>query len=95
MYHILLILTDGEIHDFELTVNQIVRASGLPCSVIIVGVGDEEFEKMQELDGDNKALKNMAGQMAKRDVVQFVKLKGLVEKGQHAVAKQVLAEVPN
>ena len=66
----------------------------MPCSVIIVGVGDADFGKMEELDGDKKKLKNMAGQLAERDVVQFVKFRGLCEKGIQAVAKQVLAEIP-
>lgn len=41
MYHILLILTDGEIHDMEETKNIIIKASSLPLSIIIVGVGNE------------------------------------------------------
>lgn len=57
----MLILTDGEIHDFDQTVNQIVRASSLPCSVIIVGVGETDFSKMEKFDADKKGLKNSAG----------------------------------
>ena len=38
-YFVLLILTDGEITDFDATVESIVDASGLPMSIIIVGVG--------------------------------------------------------
>lgn len=43
-YFVLLILTDGYIHDFSLTKQLIVKASKLPCSIIIVGVGIDEFE---------------------------------------------------
>ena len=38
-YTILLILTDGEITDLADTKRAIIRASHLPISIIIVGVG--------------------------------------------------------
>ena len=43
MYSILLIVTDGEIHDMQLTKDLLVKASQQPLSVIIIGVGNEEF----------------------------------------------------
>jgi hypothetical protein len=43
VYNILLILTDGEIHDMAETKRLIVEASGLPLSIIIIGVGMENF----------------------------------------------------
>ena len=59
MYHILLILTDGEIHDMDATINEIAEISSqnLPVSIIIVGVGDEDFANMVKLDGDEIAIK--------------------------------------
>lgn len=39
MYNIMLILTDGEIHDMDATKRIIVDASNGPLSIIIVGVG--------------------------------------------------------
>ncbi len=53
LYNILLILTDGEIHDMAATVDLIVNASHLPLSIIIVGVGEEKFKLMKELDSDD------------------------------------------
>ncbi len=41
LYNILLIITDGEIHDMPSTKDLIVRASKMPLSVIIIGVGNE------------------------------------------------------
>jgi len=55
-YYILLLITDGIINDFQETVDQIVRASSLPLSIIIVGVGDDEFTEMDELDADEVPL---------------------------------------
>jgi hypothetical protein len=68
-YSILLILTDGEIHDMEQTKDLLVRASQLPLSVIIIGVGNEDFESMIELDSDGKLLMASNGQPALRDFV--------------------------
>jgi hypothetical protein len=38
-YNVLLLLTDGVIHDMPETKRILVELSSLPCSVIIVGVG--------------------------------------------------------
>ena len=40
-YHVLQLLTDGDIHDLAETREIIVEMSTLPCSIIIIGVGDE------------------------------------------------------
>ena len=45
-YFILLIITDGIINDMQKTIDQVVRGSNLPLSIIIVGVGSDEFESM-------------------------------------------------
>jgi hypothetical protein len=42
----LLILTDGLINDMDETTDEIVRATSLPISIIIVGVGAEDFSAM-------------------------------------------------
>lgn len=45
-YLILLIITDGEIHDMDATIKMLVDCSDLPLSVLIVGVGDADFTNM-------------------------------------------------
>jgi hypothetical protein len=60
-YEILLLLTDGEIHDMPQTKEILVRLSQLPCSVIIIGVGTEDFSKMHVLDSDNVLLSDDRG----------------------------------
>lgn len=42
-----MIITDGVITDFQATVEQIVRASDLPMSILIVGVGEADFDQME------------------------------------------------
>ena len=40
-------LTDGDINDMQATKDQIVRAAETPLSVLIIGVGQDEFRQMQ------------------------------------------------
>lgn len=37
---IVFILTDGDIHDYNIVVDQVVECCSLPISIIIVGIGD-------------------------------------------------------
>lgn len=76
VYQTLLIITDGEIHDMDKTVDLLVQASTLPLSAIIVGVGSVDFANMNKLDGDN-GLYATNGAPALRDIVQFVPFKSL------------------
>ena len=68
-YNILLLLTDGTIHDMPETKRIIVDLSSLPCSIIIVGVGGADFEAMEELDGDDGVLRDNSGRPCIRDIV--------------------------
>lgn len=61
IYNILLILTDGEIHDMVATKDIIVNASTMPLSIIIIGVGDEKFKLMKQLDSDEALLRDSNG----------------------------------
>ena len=54
------------------TIDLVYALSELPCSIIIVGVGDADFSAMEELDGDGGRLRNSRGQECARDIVQFV-----------------------
>ena len=69
-YNILLILTDGVINDIAQTIDEIVRASGCPLSIIIVGVGRQDFTSMEELDADRQPLySEKTRTTSKRDIV--------------------------
>ena len=72
-YFILLIITDGIIIDMQNTIDQVVRGSSLPLSIVIVGVGNDDFEMMNTLDADEVPLYSMKykKEMA-ADIVQFV-----------------------
>uniref|UniRef100_A0A8D0AJA1 Copine-3 n=2 Tax=Sander lucioperca TaxID=283035 RepID=A0A8D0AJA1_SANLU len=94
-YFVLLILTDGEITDFDQTRDAIVRASRLPMSIIIVGVGPADFKAMELLDGDDGKLRSTVGEAVVRDIVQFVPFRQFKDAPQSSLAQSVLAEVPN
>lgn len=94
-YYVLLILTDGEITDFDQTRDAIVRASRMPLSIIIVGVGPADFKAMELLDGDDGVLRSTTGEAITRDIVQFVPFRQFKDAPMSSLAQSVLAEVPN
>uniref|UniRef100_A0A3B4C1G0 C2 domain-containing protein n=1 Tax=Pygocentrus nattereri TaxID=42514 RepID=A0A3B4C1G0_PYGNA len=99
-YFVLLIITDGVISDMSQTKEAIVNGAKLPMSIIIVGVGQAEFDAMVELDGDDIRISSR-GKLAERDIVQFVPFRDYMDRtGNHVLsmarlAKDVLAEIPD
>ena len=71
-YNIMLLLTDGAIHDMPQTKDLVCQLADFPCSIIIIGIGNADFSAMEELDGDGGRLRNSSGQPCSRDIVQFV-----------------------
>ncbi|XP_006655255.1 protein BONZAI 3 [Oryza brachyantha] len=93
-YFVLLTITDGVLTDIQETKDSIVRASDLPLSILIVGVGNADFKQMEILDGDNgKRLESSTGRIATRDIVQFVPMRD-VQGGQISVVQSLLEELP-
>lgn len=99
-YFILLIITDGIITDMPQTKTAIVNAAKLPLSIIIVGVGNADFDNMEELDGDTVRVTAPDGRVAARDIVQFVPFRNFLRQGTNLqisrlhLAREVLAEIP-
>ncbi|CAL8074659.1 unnamed protein product [Orchesella dallaii] len=71
-YFVLFLLTDGVVCDPDTTRDALVEASNTPMSVIIIGIGDEDFTAMDKMDSDEKLLKSRSNKKAVRDIVQFV-----------------------
>uniref|UniRef100_A0A7N6AGT7 Copine-3 n=1 Tax=Anabas testudineus TaxID=64144 RepID=A0A7N6AGT7_ANATE len=95
-YFVLLIITDGVITDMDQTRTAIVAASRLPMSIIIVGVGGADFSAMEFLDSDDRLLHSPTGDLASRDIVQFVPFRNFQVSGSFvALAQSVLAELPD
>ena len=93
-YYILMILTDGIISDMDDTIDKIVEGSKLPLSIVIVGIGNADFDNMEELDGDEKPLINSNGEIRKRDIVQFVQFNQFKNNVGTDLAEEVLREIP-
>ncbi|KAB2630104.1 protein BONZAI 3-like [Pyrus ussuriensis x Pyrus communis] len=93
-YYVLLIITDGILTDLQETKDALVRASNLPLSILIVGVGNADFKQMEILDADNgQRLESSTGRIATRDIVQFVPMRD-VQSGQISVVQGLLEELP-
>ncbi len=77
------------------TINEIVRASRFPMSIIIVGVGDEDFALMDELDADEEPLYSTSENVyMERDIVQFVPFADFKDRSYLELAMCTLDEVP-
>ena len=90
---ILLILTDGAIHDTQIVEDLLVKCGKLPLSVIIIGIGDGDFGLMHRLDDDDCLMTDLNGNKTQRDLVQFVEFSEFKDNGVE-LARQVLQELP-
>lgn len=80
--------------DLEDTVDEIIKASVLPLSIIIVGLGNDDFTRMEELDSDSQMLySKRTNQRAARDIVQFVPFRTFY-RDPIKLATETLKEVP-
>ena len=93
-YNVLMILTDGIIDDLQETIDALVEGSYYPLSVIIIGIGNnEDFSKMEKLDGDEIPLISQRGIKRQRDLVQFVPFNKF-EGDEQKLSQEVLDEIP-
>ena len=89
-----MIITDGIITDMEKTIDEVVKGSDLPLSIVIVGVGDCDFGPMDRLDGDEEPVYSKTlGRYWSRDIVQFVPYNE-VKHDKVILAKKTLEEIP-
>jgi hypothetical protein len=65
-YFVLLLLTNGNVTDLQRTIDAIVEASYTPMSIIIAGVGDNDWTIMNQLDGDDRIMRSSYGKQAQR-----------------------------
>ena len=73
IYHILVIITDGNNNDIDEMVRQLIKSERYPISVCIIGVGDENFSRMLQMDSRAKPLEDKDGYKSERDMCQFVR----------------------
>ena len=92
-YNILMILTDGIVHDIKNTINSIIESSFLPLSIIIIGIGNEDFNQMKKLNFDEDFLNNKKVNFAERDYVQFIEFNNYRNNSMKLI-EEVLGEIP-
>ena len=84
-YTILLILTAGNIENVVETKKELIKASDAPLSVVIVGIGDNDFESMQFLDEHSP-------EDGGRDITKFVRFQDY--HSYNKLTEAVLDEIP-
>lgn len=91
-YSCILLITDGVVDDMERTKSVIVGMSRLPISVIIIGVGKENFGRMRELDDTppNGMIKSASGTAVRR-LTKFILYNDFVSDGSGAINASALA----
>lgn len=99
-YSTLLIITDGDISDMDKTREELVHLSKFPVSVIIIGVGSENFAKVRTLDdSEGRPMLKCGRDVAFRRFVQFVDYRSFThEQGQidlSRLSEVVLGNIPD
>lgn len=101
-YTCALIVTDGVCSDMEKTREQLIDLSRYPCSIIIIGVGGEDFTRMRTLDdsAEGRGVLKRGRDVAERHFVQFVDYSSFTdsEKGQvdfSRLSSTVLGHIPD
>jgi len=95
-YYIIFFVIDGDGFDRDGTIRALVRASSLPVSIVLIGVGCSKFSNLSKYDADDMPL-SVDGVSTIRDVVQFVKFNDCKTNGtvdMNKLAAEVLAEIP-
>eukprot|EP01024_Parvocaulis_polyphysoides_P005104 TRINITY_DN1127_c1_g2_i2.p1 TRINITY_DN1127_c1_g2~~TRINITY_DN1127_c1_g2_i2.p1 ORF type:complete len:278 (-),score=41.21 TRINITY_DN1127_c1_g2_i2:636-1469(-) len=93
VYHILLIITDGQVNHDAKFLESLIQASQQPLSIIIFGIGDDDFEGMYILESDSQRHLQVNGIRADRDILQFIKFQDYV-KDKASLYEKVLGQIP-
>jgi hypothetical protein len=86
-YTILLILTAGNIENANETKQVLIEASETPLSVVIVGIGNNNFQSMEFLDEHDPETEGG------RDITKFVRFNDY--KSYNLLTEAVLDEIPD
>ena len=94
-YHVLTILTAGDVVDIPETIDLICTAAeDAPLSIVIIGVGNGDFSKIEKLTGNEKGpLRDSRGVPVAREIVHFVTFKQFMGNASEVVAA-ALKELP-
>jgi hypothetical protein len=92
-YLVLLVITDGDAADMDATINTIIRATDLPLSILVAGVGDSDFKQFFNI---NEKLSGSSG--CKRDILKFASLNKFKDTNPQfageLLAQHILTDIP-
>ncbi|CAK75399.1 unnamed protein product (macronuclear) [Paramecium tetraurelia] len=88
-YQILLIFTNGQVGDMKEFINEVNAQQNLPLSIIIIGIGDGNFDELSALNNQVKNIVDSDGNYASRDLLKFVPFNQL----KNDLARQVLPQI--
>ena len=92
-YHVLVVLTNGEIEDIKETINSTVRSSLQPMSIIIVVLNRENYVNIKALESSAESPLYSTELNDFADNVQIVEFDDFVH-DQRLLAQKTLAKVP-
>ena len=93
-YHVLVVLTNGEIEDVRNTINTTVRASIQPLSIILVVLNRDNFAKIKALESSAESPLYSEDLDDFADNVHIVEFEDFVQ-DQQLLSAKTLAKVPN
>lgn len=91
-YLLLVIITDDTPNDFDNIQQRFVKLSELPISVVIVGVGNRNFDRFDKLD--DAGATDSRGFGVLDDKVQFVHYNKVRSASQRCISSHILEEFP-
>ena len=94
IYYVLLIIIDGPVMDMPETIKSIVKSSSHPLSIIIAGVGNEDFRSMKAFRSKRGWLTDGDGNKAVREIFQFILFTKFEDAATVDLPAKVLIEIP-
>jgi len=90
----MIILTSGQIFDYQETVDEIVKSSNLPISLIFVGIGDGDFSSFRKIDADITPLwSTQQEKFSERDCVQFIRFNDYRD-SPGSLVREIMKQIP-
>lgn len=93
-YTVLFLYTDGEFEDLDKVSDLVCAAADLPLSIVIIGIGNSHFVKLDKLNGSERRLCSSDGTPCSRDIITFFRMHDY-RFNVAALQKQILDVIPD
>ena len=93
-YNVLLLFANNDIIDEKEFFNDLIISSALPISIVVIGLGNGPYTKLEDLENNFLNLKNDDGNKPQRKCLKFVSFKKNSKNFQRTVQK-ALIDIPN